>query len=121
MKTNAKTVLCDIDGTIFKHIKFAYEVSDIDPQKDLLPGVREQFEDWNSKDYTIVLTTGRPPSMREITNQQLQAVGLFYHELVMGLPRGPRVLINDLKPGSKEETAVALNLTRDTGMEGIYV
>jgi len=121
MKTNAKTILCDIDGTIFKHVKFAYEVGDINPQKDLLPGVREQFEDWNSKDYIIVLTTGRPPSMREITHQQLQSVGLFYHELVMGLPRGPRVLINDLKPGSEERTAVALNLTRDTGMKDINI
>jgi len=33
MKTNAKTILCDIDGTIFKHVKFAYEVGDINPTK----------------------------------------------------------------------------------------
>jgi hypothetical protein len=38
----------------------------------------------------------------------------------MGLPVGPRVVINDIKP-SGLQTAIAVNLVRNTGLVGIYV
>ena len=68
--------------------------------KYLLPGVIDKFAEWNGLGYTIVLTTGRRESERGLTIKQLQKVGLQYDHLIMGLGRGSRVLINDIKPNS---------------------
>ena len=58
----------------------------------------DKILEWNKKGYTIILTTGRRESNRELTIKQLQEAGIFYDQLIMGVGRGPRVVINDLKP-----------------------
>lgn len=51
-------------------------------------------------------------------SKQLTDVGLFYDQLVMGLPNGPRVLINDKKPEGIV-SAVAYSIERDGGIKDI--
>jgi hypothetical protein len=63
----------------------------------------------------IILTTARPEGVRASTERQLHEAGIFYDQLVMGLPTGPRVLVNDAKPDGMK-TAHAVNLVRDTGI-----
>ena len=43
-------------------------------------------------------------------------MGIVYDQLIMGVGGGPRVLINDLKPGKDFNTATAFNLKRNTGI-----
>jgi hypothetical protein len=86
----------------------------------LLPGVQEKFQEWREKDYYIILTTARPEGCRSTTESQLVSYGLFWDKLVMGLPVGPRVLINDVKP-SGLQTAIAVNLLRNVGLGDIHV
>jgi len=50
----------------------------------------------------------------------LHETGIFYDQLVMGLPTGPRVLVNDAKPDGMK-TAYAVNLVRDTGIYEVDV
>jgi len=114
-----KTIFCDIDGVIFKHcgdLTITY-----DQGGKLLLGVTDKFKEWAFKGYKIILITGRPESMREFTKKQLENAGLFYDQLIMGLPRGERVVINDRKPNSHIPTTKAIDLERNKGLENVDI
>ena len=112
-------ILCDIDGCLLKHHGDLNKL--VNNPTILLDGVREKLQEWYLKDYKIVLTTGRQESMREFTEQQLAHNNIFYHSLIMDVGRGARVVINDRKPGSDVNTAIAVNLERNVGMKGLEV
>jgi hypothetical protein len=112
-----KTIFCDIDGTIFKHQKTLNKML---IKAEILPGVIDKFLEWRQKEYYIVLTTARPRGCRKVTEDQLLDFGLFFDELIMGLPSGPRVLINDTKPNGMI-TSCSVALDRDTGFENLEV
>lgn len=112
-----KTIFCDIDGTIFKHqAKLDLMLRSV----ELLPDVIEKFLEWRNKDYYIVLTTARPEGCKAITEKQLYECGIFYDKLIMGLPTGPRVLINDKKEDGTI-TSYAVCLDRNSGLTNIEV
>jgi hypothetical protein len=113
-----KTIFVDIDGTVLKHN--GNLSSQITTSPSLLPGVIEAFNEWNMKGYCIILTTGRKECMRSITERDLLAKGIFYDQLIMGLPRGERVLINDSKPDC-HITAQAITVTRNKGLSDILI
>jgi hypothetical protein len=116
LETLPKTIVCDIDGCILKHMGGLCSMQNDKPV--LLDGVKEKFDEWDKKAYKIILLTGRKESMREITESQLRSHGLFWDFLIMGATRGQRVLINDLKPSNEMPTACAINLSRDKGLSG---
>jgi len=111
-----KTIISDLDGCIFKHTG---DVTNLNGE--VLPGVLDKFREWDLKGYNIILTTGRRESTRPDTERQLREAGIFYDQLVMGIGGGPRVLINDLKPGSDNYAAMSFNLKRNEGMEDIKI
>jgi len=112
-----KTLFIDIDGTLLFHWN--------DPNTQtkyptvLLEGVLEKFAEWVIKGYRIILITGRRESEKDATIKQLESVGIVYDMLIMGLGRGKRVLINDLKPNSDEQTAIGINIERNKGIRDI--
>lgn len=112
-----KTIFCDIDGTLIKHdppnIAFKSDYKMI-----LLEGTIEKLIEWDRLGYNIILTTGRKESLREITKRQLEDVGIFYDQLIMGVGGGERCLINDMKPDGAI-TAEAINLPRNAGIGNI--
>lgn len=112
----SKTIFCDIDGVIFKH-QPPTEIQE--GTAELLPGVKDKFLQWSREDNYVVLVTGRPPSLRAVTQKQLINAGLYYHELIMGLPRGARVVINDRKPESDEATAIGISIVRNEGLANV--
>lgn len=118
MRLNRKTIFCDIDGTIFWHREDLHSIVSLNPE--VLSGVMDKFLEWREKDYYIVLTTARPEGSRSITQTQLDRHGIFYDQLIMGLPVGPRVLINDTKPCGMI-TAEAICVDRNTGLESVEV
>ena len=120
MKNYPKTIFCDIDGVIFKHCESSSDVYRHSGPSSILPESVNKFNEWNRKGYRIILTTGRPESMRSITVTQISESGLFYHQLVMDLPRGARVVINDSKPDSSK-TAFAFSLVRDEGLGSVDI
>lgn len=110
-----QTVLLDIDGTLVYHQKNLHNMMD---KFDVIPGTIEKFLEWRSKDYYIILTTARPEGIRSCLEKQLHSAGLFYDQLIMGLPTGCRTVINDRKP-SGLNTAKAICLDRDLGIKDI--
>jgi len=117
MSTAPKTIFCDIDGTLLHHhgdIVLNYQAESV-----LLPGVLANIKQWEKNNFTIVLTTGRKECLRDNTEQQLLKMGIIYDKLIMGLPNGDRILINDKKIKSGRNTAYAVNLVRNQGMSQI--
>jgi len=117
------TIFSDIDGTIWKH---EYDVRhSMNGTQRLLPGVFDRFLEWHRQGFKIILTTGRPDSLREETERQLRELGIFYNQLVMDCGPGPRILINDMDPKIDDikfsAKAQAVNLIRDEGMENLEI
>ena len=114
-----KTVFCDLDGCVFKHQGNTAGI--LLKQCELLPGASESFSKWFEKGYTVIITTGRPESLRDFTIQQIRNSNLYYHYLIMNLPRGQRVVINDIKPNETMKTAACVNIERNKGMENVDI
>ena len=113
-----KTIFIDIDGTILKHHGEGGLNQIYSQPATLLPGVIEKFEQWKYDECRIILTTARPESMRDITEHQLKGYRLFWDDMIMGLPRGPRVVINDTKDNG-EITAFGVPVVRNAGLKDI--
>ena len=55
--------------------------------------------------------------MRKITKQHLDDYGIVYDKLIMGLGGGDRILINDRKLNGNRNTAYAINVVRNKGIQ----
>ena len=113
-KEKPKTILCDLDGTIFKHQGDTLGIQRMQPR--VLRGVVNKFNEWELNGHYIVLMTGRRESLRKRTEEHLQLFGIPYDILLMGVSSGERVLIND-KSILGEETCFAINVEKDGGFE----
>ena len=112
-----KTIFCDIDGTILKHVhKFSDVVS---MQPELLNGVLNKFNQWDSQGHKIILCTARKESAREITEQQLKSLGLCWDHLLMGMNSGNRILINDKLNKIDSDRSIAINVITNDGFSNI--
>ena len=112
-----KTVICDIDGTIFEYVKGGhYDL--VHKEAKLLPGVKEKFREWEVKGGRSVLITGRRESVREDTENALRKAGIPFDMLIMGFADTGRVLINDINWQGKVK-AHAVNMHRDEGFQNI--
>lgn len=112
-----KTIICDIDGTILFH--YGTQQKQVTLEAKVLPGVLQKIHEWDKLGYNLVLISGRRESTRAVTEAQLQKLGIIYDTLILGVGRGQRVLINDLKPDSENPTAVSINIKRNTGLIGV--
>ena len=116
--TKPKTIFCDLDGTVFLH---AHMISDVltGDAPQLLPGVREKFNSWDSQGHTIILVTARKESTRSFTEKWLAELGIAYDCLIMGVTSGSRVLINDKLQEDDADRAIAVNVVTDKGMQTV--
>jgi len=108
-----KTIFCDIDGTLIEH--YGSHETQIMRDPVLLDKTIEKFDEWDRKGYNVILTTGRRESSREITVKQLESLGIFYDQLIMGIGGFVRVLINDRKTDGRD-TAFCYNVDRNHGI-----
>ena len=114
-----KTIFLDIDGTLLRHCGSLTNIFYEDDPK-VLDGAIEKINEWESKGYNIILTTGRKECMRGITQDQLFRVGIFYDQLIMGIGGGPRYVVNDRKPDGKD-TAFSVNVDRNYGITSVNI
>ncbi len=110
---NYKTIFSDIDGTLIEQVRF----EDLDANVvNVLPGVLEKFNEWYEAGHYIVLTTARPDYLRLVTTLQMENAGIRYHQLVMGIGREERILINNNSKGEPTKArAIAVAVGRDAG------
>lgn len=114
------TIICDIDGTLVVQNNDG-EASQPNHEMELLPGTTEKLLKWQSQGHNLILLTGRRESMRKATETQLAKVNITYDHLIMGVGPRSRVLINDRRLNSADDTAFAINIKRDKGIKDIWV
>lgn len=115
VKKNGCVVLCDIDGTITQH----ENVSDYNKDLVVLDGSIEKLNEWYKNHAYIILVTSRFEKDREKLVKALAKSNIKYDKLVMGLPPGPRYLINDKKPYTDTKMANSIEIKRDEGIKTI--
>jgi len=111
-----KTIICDIDGTIFKYSPNGHDAI-ANEEPELLPNVKERFKKWENAGHRIVLITGRRESVRDITEATLVNSGIPFDVLLMGHADTGRILINDVSNAGQCK-AHAISLPRDAGFYG---
>ena len=121
MNSKPKTIFCDLDGTLVKHPGSVRAVQNPDYELEVLSGVDEFLYHIDVNSYHLVITTGRKESARDATIKQLQRAGILYDQLIMGFGGGDRILINDRKSGKTDDTAFAINLTRNQGVKNVKI
>ena len=114
-----KTIFTDIDGTLVHQVRF----ENIDPFNSVaLPGVVEKMTQWFKEGHHIVLTTARPEELRDLTIQEMDLLGIPFHQLVMGIGRAERILINNASEERPHEVrADAIQVQKNGGFENINI
>lgn len=107
------TWLFDLDGTLLKH-NGHLGAGDV-----ILPGVKE-FWLKIPVDDSIILLSAREEKYRATTEAVLAEHELRFDVLIMGLPKGERILVNDKKPRGLA-TSISVNVERDAGLKGISI
>ena len=109
-----KTWFIDLDGTVLVHNPGLAE-----PDR-LLPGVKEFWAKAIRLEDRVILVTARDPQFETATRVFLAMQELRFDQLIMGLPTGERIVLNDKKP-SGLHTAIAINVLRNGGLDGIEI
>lgn len=107
------TILCDIDGVLLKHDPH----STCDLESNTRLEAAQLLNQWKLSGNKIIITTARNEKYRSDVIRLLNDFDIHYDELVMSLPPGPRILINDHKPSKVfASQANAIELERDEGL-----
>ena len=115
-----KTYFIDVDGTIVEYLTWEQldAMALVNPistlaAETLLPGVKELWSKITNED-SVVITTARHEKHRALTEKIFEDHSLRYDTILMDLPNGPRILINDT-PDILIKKAIAINVERNHG------
>lgn len=111
---NYITLFCDIDGTILYNESEYFKPYYREQPKSRSKNV-EYLKEKQSKGACLIFTTARKEKYRSVTEEALKNLGFENFRLIMGIPHGPRVLINDYHVTNPYPTAIAVNLERNKG------
>ena len=117
--TKNPTFFVDIDGTIVKYRKFSeLSTAVLTPIQDVIDFLNKSYDEGAH----IVITTARPSQYELFTKQELEKLGVKYHQMIMGIGRGTRVVLNDKDPEMPDlPRAWGINFTRDKGLQDIEI
>jgi hypothetical protein len=112
-RQSVATYVLDLDGVVYRNGSRFWN-----PrwgENEVIPRVGDKVNELFDRGNYIVLMTSRPESFRPATEAQLDRDGVRYHQLVMGVHHGRRVLVNDFSGTNPYPSAVAINTPRDSG------
>jgi len=89
-KKEACVRIIDIDGTVIKHMNPS-KYKEAFPLEDAVETVNEWFQNGD----IIIFWTARHPSYYDCTKQQLDSMGFYYNELLMGKPYAKEIHLYD--------------------------
>lgn len=117
--TKNPTFFVDIDGTLVKYRKFSeLSTAVLTPIQDVIDSVNYHYDNGSH----IVITSARPPEYEVFTKQELEKIGVKYHQLLLGIGRGTRVILNDKDPENPDTPrAIGINFNRDMGLEELDI
>lgn len=106
------TFLIDVDGCVLAHDGPAS--TQWNTMHRALDGVCDVLNELERRGHRIVLTTARPYRCKRHLEENLRHEGVVWHDLVMDMTGGVRVLVNDRKPDGQ-----ASCVARNSGLGGL--
>jgi len=112
-KEEYATLFVDIDGVIVQNSSKYFspkwgETLAISENAQIL---RELYDTGKIQ---IILTTARGECVRELTETQLDNLGIKYHYIIFGLLHSKRIIINDYATTNPYKSCEAINIRRDS-------
>lgn len=108
-------IFLDLDGTIVQSSAQFFE-----PYWGTTGAIAENLSAVNALYDTgkvrIVLTTSRTRAWESVTREQLQRIGLKYHDIIFEIPHAQRILVNDYSRTNPYPSAEAINLPRNAAL-----
>ena len=105
-------VIFDLDGVIYENGSPFWKPKW--GENPVIPEARDKVNQLYDQGNYIVLVTSRPKTFEETTLAQLKRDGVKYHQIMIGVYHGTRVLINDYGPTNPYPSAVAINTARNS-------
>ncbi|MGB8365407.1 MAG: hypothetical protein ACLQUZ_09250 [Rhizomicrobium sp.] len=114
------TIVCDIDGVVFKNQSQYFRPYWDDPEEPIDANVAT-LREWQENGAQLVFMTARPEAYRAQTQAALAGLGLDAHALIMNCHHGRRLLINDHAASNPFPAAVGVSVQRNEATLGDYL
>lgn len=114
-KRKFAVLFVDLDGTLVKNSAEALEpywgsTGGLDGN---IVALNRLFDSGHGR---IIIVTSRKQSAKSVTIEQLERLGIRYHDILFDIPHCRRFIVNDFSPSNPYRSAEAINLPRDTEM-----
>lgn len=114
-----KTIIIDLDGVLIKHDSghnskkkiFTYPAIPIKKNVDL---IKKEYDSGSC----IIVMSARPNDEISNVENELKKNKIFYHQLILGVASGSRIVINDIKKNHPNiKTAIAIETVRNSSIK----
>ena len=109
-RSQFRTLFIDLDGTLVYNSSEYFEPT-LGSSDGLIDNINKINSLYDAGKTKIIITTSRKESPE--TFQQLERLGIKYHQILFNLPHAQRVLINDYSATNPYPSAVAICLKRN--------
>ena len=111
-KRSYATLFVDLDGTLVQNSSWHFPpyIGESAPLENNVAIIKRLQQ---SGKFEIVITTSRPLKFKEVTEKQLQSLGITYKYILMGLNHSKRIIINDYSNSNPYKSCDAINLKRN--------
>ena len=114
-----KTIIIDLDGVLIRHDSghnskkkiFTYPAIPIKKNVDL---IKKEYDTGSC----IIVMSARPNDEISNVENELKRNKIFYHQLILGVASGSRIVINDMKKNHPNiKTAIAIETVRNSSIK----
>lgn len=112
-KKTYKTFFVDLDGTLVTNTSHQMPpfIGMGQPLTENIKFLQTEYLTGRTK---IIITTSRPESYRQKTEEELKKFNIPCDHLIMGLPHCQRILINDFAASNPYPSCSSINITRNS-------
>ncbi len=118
-----KTIIIDLDGVLIRHDSghnskkkiFTYPAIPIKKNVDL---IKKEYDSGSC----IIVMSARPNDEISNVENELKRNKIFYHQLILGVASGSRIVINDMKKNHPNiKTAIAIETVRNSSIKNTII
>jgi len=112
-KSSFSTIFIDMDGVLVENSGryFGKLWGSTGPLEKNVKKIRDLY---NTGKCQIIITTSRDKSFEEVTKDQLERIGVKYHQIIFNLMHCKRVIVNDHAPTNPYRSCDSINIKRNS-------
>ena len=112
-KSSFATIFIDMDGVLVENSGryFGKLWGETSPLRDNVKKIRELYDTGKCQ---IIITTSRDESFKEVTEVQLEKIGVKYHQIIFNLMHCKRIIVNDYATTNPYKSCDAINISRNS-------